>query len=244
MPPMSVTWLKDRAKSRFHRNSVSSMPIPAIAQDPTEHSSLGVFALAKSITEASFAGAFGICRDSLDLCRDKARAALSSVHAHARLGIESASDFKSAWRLAFSGSRERKVLAPAQQPWNKVPGRTEIEKAFNLCKASLVVIFGISFFVNLLALTVPLYLLQVYDHVLSSRSLDTLVMLTVIVVMALAVHSTLEALRRAMLSRIGGWLDDRLSAPVLVAAVQAALRNDGAAAAQAWRDIGSFRSFF
>jgi len=121
---------------------------------------------------------------------------------------------------------------------------TEVEQAFMLCRASLVVVFVISFFVNLLALTVPLYLLHVYDHVLASRSIDTLVMLTLIVVAALAVHATLEALRRAMLARIGVWLDDRLQASVLISAVQSALRSDAAAAAQAWRDLSGLRSFF
>jgi PrtD family type I secretion system ABC transporter len=121
---------------------------------------------------------------------------------------------------------------------------TEVERAFMLCRASLLLVFALSFFVNLLALTVPLYLLQIYDHVLSSRSLDTLVMLTSIVVVALAVHAILEALRRGMLARIGTWLDDRLQAAVLVAAVQSALRSDPAAAAQAWRDLSGLRSFF
>ncbi len=129
----------------------------------------------------------------------------------------------------------------------KVPrgeGRTEVERAFSLCRASLAMIFSLSFFVNLLALTVPLYLLHIYDHVLASRSTDTLTMLTLIVVVALAVHATLEMLRRTMLARIGVWLDDRLQAQVLIAAVQAALRGDVAAAAQAWRDVGTLRTFF
>lgn len=121
---------------------------------------------------------------------------------------------------------------------------TDVERAFNLCRGSLLLVFILSFFVNLLALTVPLYLLQVYDHVLSSRSIDTLVMLTLIVVVALAVHAVLEALRRAMLARVGIWLDDRLQAPVLIAATQSAMRSDVATAAQAWRDIGGLRSFF
>ncbi|MFK0688216.1 type I secretion system permease/ATPase [Mesorhizobium sp. IMUNJ 23033] len=121
---------------------------------------------------------------------------------------------------------------------------TDVERAFHHCKVSLLLVFVLSFFVNLLALTVPLYLLHVYDHVLSSHSLDTLVMLTGIVIVALAVHATLEALRRAILARIGVWLDDRLQTSVLVAAVQSALRSDPAAAAQAWRDIGGLRSFF
>lgn len=121
---------------------------------------------------------------------------------------------------------------------------TEVERAFKRCRASLAMVFALSFFVNLLALTVPLYLLHVYDHVLSSHSLDTLTMLTLIVIVALAVHATLEALRRAMLVRIGIWLDDRVRPSVLIAAVQSALRNDAAAATQAWRDVSGLRSFF
>lgn len=128
--------------------------------------------------------------------------------------------------------------------WMKTRSRTEIERAFELCKTSLLVVFALSFFVNLLALTVPLYLLQVYDHVLSSRSLDTLVMLTFIVVVALAAHACLEALRREMLARVGTWLDDRLRASVLIVAVQSALRNEQTAAAQAWRDLSGLRTFF
>lgn len=128
--------------------------------------------------------------------------------------------------------------------WMKSRATTEIERAFDLCKPSLLLVFVLSFFVNLLALTVPLYLLQIYDHVLSSRSIDTLTMLTLIVIAALAVNATLDALRRSMLSRVGSWLDDRLQAPVLIAAVQSALRGDPAAAAQAWRDIGGLRGFF
>jgi PrtD family type I secretion system ABC transporter len=128
--------------------------------------------------------------------------------------------------------------------WTKTGAMTDVERALALCKTSLLLVFALSFFVNLLALTVPLYLLQIYDHVLSSHSIDTLLMLTLIVIVALAVHATLEALRRAMLARIGIWIDDRLQAPVLVAAVQSALRSDAAAAAQAWRDAGGLRAFF
>ena len=117
--------------------------------------------------------------------------------------------------------------------WMKARHQTEVEHAFRLCRYSLVLVAGLSFFVNLLALTMPLYLLQVYDHVLSSQSLDTLYMLTLIVVFALALHAVIEALRREMLARVGGWLEERLQAPVLTAAVQAALRADPAGAAQA-----------
>lgn len=128
--------------------------------------------------------------------------------------------------------------------WMKVRHQTEVENAFRLCRNSLALVAGLSFFVNLLALTMPLYLLQVYDHVLSSQSLDTLFMLTIIVIFALALHAVIEALRREMLARVGAWLEERLQAPVLTAAVQAALRADPAGAAQAWRDLGTLRQFF
>jgi PrtD family type I secretion system ABC transporter len=128
--------------------------------------------------------------------------------------------------------------------WMKARHLTEVERAFRLCRFSLAFVAGLSFFVNLLALTMPLYLLQVYDHVLSSQSLDTLYMLTLIVLFALALHAILEALRREMLARVGAWLEDRLQASVLTAAVQAALRADPAGAAQAWRDLGTLRQFF
>ena len=183
---------------------------------------------------------------AVELCLlgDRSLAALASAKARAGARIERAFDLCKA-RLHPIFVRifhESKPPAVCSRP--KGRGRTEVERAFNLCKASLLMILVLSFFVNLLALTVPLYLLHIYDHVLSSRSIETLVMLTLIVIVALAVHAILEALRRAMLARIGAWLDDRLQAPVLIAAVQSALRGDPAAAAQAWRDIGGLRTFF
>ncbi|MGE7417905.1 type I secretion system permease/ATPase [Methylobacterium tarhaniae] len=122
--------------------------------------------------------------------------------------------------------------------------RTEVETAFQACRPSLALVFCLSFFVNLMALTVPLYLLQVYEHVLSSRSLDTLIHLTLIVVVALAVHAVLEVLRREMLACIGDWLEERLQPAVMTGTVAAAMRGDPTAASQAWRDLGNVRSFF
>src|SRR5210317_1699336 len=65
--------------------------------------------------------------------------------------------------------------------------------------------------VNLLLLTVPLYLLQVFDRVLGSRSVDTLYALTLIAVVALVAYGLLEASRRLILSRVGLLLESKLS---------------------------------
>ncbi len=121
---------------------------------------------------------------------------------------------------------------------------TEVQNALMASRASLGLVVLFSFCVNLLALAVPIYLLQLYDRVLASRSIDTLVMLTGIVVVALAVLAILDAFRREMLARIGNWIDDRLQPMVLGAAFRSALRDDAATAAQVWRDLTTLRTFF
>lgn len=120
---------------------------------------------------------------------------------------------------------------------------TEIQRAIRLCRTSFTIVLAFSLCVNLLALSMPLYLMQVYDTVLPSQSADTLIMLTLIVVMALAVSAALDGLRRAMLGRIGVWLDDKLQLPVLAAAFQSGLRNDAAGGSRAWRDLATVRGF-
>ena len=221
--------------------------LPVHALGPLKDRSLAVVAWmlahARSGIERTFRASLVLVL-ALGPLRDKSLTILAWMRAHAR--AETARVFNS------SNARLRPVIArkfhkdksPTANSRLKGRGRTEVERAFNLCKASLLMILALSFFVNLLALTVPLYLLHIYDHVLASRSLETLVMLTLIVIVALAVHASLEILRRTMLVRIGVWLDDRLQAPVLIAAVQSALRGDPAAAAQAWRDVSGLRSFF
>lgn len=120
---------------------------------------------------------------------------------------------------------------------------TEVQRAIRLCRASFVLVLAFSFCLNVLALSMPLYLMQVYDTVLPSRSIDTLIMLTLIVLVALAVSAALDGIRRGMLGRIGVWLDDKLEVPVLAAAFQSGLRNESANGSQAWRDLATVRGF-
>src|SRR6056297_17696 len=73
--------------------------------------------------------------------------------------------------------------------------------------------------INLLMLALPLYMLQIFDRVLSGRSLETLVMLTLAVFFALGVMGSLDACRTVMLARFGDWLERRLSRPLMLASV-------------------------
>jgi len=73
-------------------------------------------------------------------------------------------------------------------------------------------LFGFSFAVNLLLLVSPLYMLQIYDRILSSGSSDTLIWLTVIALFLLAVYAAAEAGRRRLAAIAGNRIDDRYSA--------------------------------
>lgn len=80
---------------------------------------------------------------------------------------------------------------------------------------------------NLLILAIPIYLFQISDRVLTSRSVDTLVMLTVIIAGAVILQATFDAVRRFMLMRTAVEVAIRLGAPILSAASHASLHGTG-----------------
>ena len=96
---------------------------------------------------------------------------------------------------------------------------------------------------NVLMLAVPLYMMQIYDRVLTTGSVDTLLALTAMVAAALVVFGLLEALRGRVLARAGAWLDRELGSPVLAGAVAAALRAGGGVSAQGLRDLAAVRGY-
>ncbi|MGH0221509.1 type I secretion system permease/ATPase [Sinorhizobium meliloti] len=105
----------------------------------------------------------------------------------------------------------------------------------------LAIISGI---VNLLALTSPLFMLQVYDRVLASRSLPTLVGLAVLATLMYGFQAMLEIVRSRALLRIGESFDHRLSGRVHAAIVRLPLETrmpgDGL---QPLRDLDNVRGF-
>lgn len=75
--------------------------------------------------------------------------------------------------------------------------------AFNGGTGALRDIFLFSIFVNLLMLTGPIFMLQIYDRVLSSRSIQTLLALTVLVVALYLIMGLFDFVRTRMLSMMG-----------------------------------------
>ena len=98
--------------------------------------------------------------------------------------------------------------------------------------------------INLLLLAPPLYMLQVFDRVLASRSAETLVMLSLAVGAALLVMACLDVLRAWLLAAAGAALDRRLGPLVLDGLLAQTARRSGTAShVSGLRDVTVLRSF-
>ena len=103
-------------------------------------------------------------------------------------------------------------------------------------------LLGLTFFTALLSLTIPLYMMQMYERVLSSQSLSSLGWLTVIAVSALAVFAVLDFIRHRILHVLAAWLAARIGVDVIEGVVKrgAALTGDPG---RGLRDVEEVRSF-
>lgn len=119
-----------------------------------------------------------------------------------------------------------------------------VGSALSSCRRALAVVAMFSGLINLLTLSGSLYMLQVYDRVLSSRSVPTLVGLSLLLLVAYALQGFLDSIRVRMLSRIGAHFDDQVS-PAAFAATQRlplmGFRSEQAL--QPIRDLDQIRAF-
>lgn len=94
-------------------------------------------------------------------------------------------------------------------------------------KRNLLIVMMFTVACNVLVLAIPIYLFQISDRVLTSRSPDTLIMLTVVIVGAVVLQSMFDALRRFILMRTAVEVAAQLGAPILSAAARASLNSNG-----------------
>jgi ATP-binding cassette subfamily C protein PrsD len=122
--------------------------------------------------------------------------------------------------------------------------RREFWAAARAGRASLITVMIISGLINLLMLTAPIFMLQVYDRVLPSRSIATLVGLAGIALMLFVIQSVLEVFRSRILSRFGRLVDERLGSRIfrtlLVRGSEMPRTDEGL---QALRDLDTVRGF-
>ncbi|MDD4073842.1 MAG: type I secretion system permease/ATPase [Desulfobacterales bacterium] len=101
-----------------------------------------------------------------------------------------------------------------------------------------------SLFINILQLTFPIYMLQIYDRVLSSYSMPTLYAITVAAVLSLIVMSLLEFVRSRLLVRCGVAIDIALSRDVLDNILKQAALAGMQPNQATLRDVNTLRNFF
>lgn len=111
-----------------------------------------------------------------------------------------------------------------------------------LDRRALAVVAVASMAMNLLLFALPLYSLQVYDRVMTSRSADTLLALSLIVLFALTANAVLDALRARLLLRIGNGYALQMGPRLLEAAIARSAR-DAEPQGHALRDMATVRGF-
>ena len=107
----------------------------------------------------------------------------------------------------------------------------------------LIMAFAFSAAMSLLALTTSFYMLQVYDRVLTSRSFETLVLLTLIAFSAIGVFGWLDSLRLRLVQRIALRTADALGKRVLRAMVSSASQTGGSISRNGLRDLETVKNF-
>ena len=104
-------------------------------------------------------------------------------------------------------------------------GRAELLSARRESRTLYWMVALFSFFVNMLMLTGPLYMLNVYDRVLGSRSLETLIALSVLVGFLYACMGILDFVRGRVMGRIGARFQAKMDRRVFSAVLKATTLN-------------------
>jgi PrtD family type I secretion system ABC transporter len=120
----------------------------------------------------------------------------------------------------------------------------DIAAALRDCRRAFAGVALFSGVVNLLMLAGPLYMLQIYDRVLSSRSVPTLVVLSVFLVGAYAFQGALDLIRSRVVVRAAALLDQHLAVAVHGAVIRLAVSNrHPGEGPQPVRDLDQIRAF-
>jgi PrtD family type I secretion system ABC transporter len=131
-----------------------------------------------------------------------------------------------------------------QPPRSRAASPSPIMAALSACRNAFAAIGLLTGVINVLMLSGSLFMLQVYDRVLPSRSVPTLVALFALVAALFAFQGILDMTRGRLLVRIGAFLDEQLSTRVYDAVVRLPLRVQSRAdGLQSVRDLDQLRSF-
>jgi len=119
--------------------------------------------------------------------------------------------------------------------------KTPLTAAIAACTPAFSATFVLSLFINASMMVSPLYSMQVYDRVLTSRNVGTLVLLTIIVIAFLALYGLLEYARSGVLVRTGLVFEDKLRRPLFDAMMRAEMTARSKPGQQVIRDADMIR---
>lgn len=126
-----------------------------------------------------------------------------------------------------------------ERPAAQHPSAT-LRDAWRRSRQGLAVVLLLTAFLNVLKLTLPLYIFQLLDRVIASRSVDTLILLTSITVMAMLAGSLAELVRRAMLGHWGTWIEQHFGRHLFVRSLAG---HRGRGPGKALDDLGTASGF-
>ncbi len=126
----------------------------------------------------------------------------------------------------------------------KYDAKSDLEKSLLICKDAFLSAAGFSLLINFLMITPSIYMLQVYDRVVTTGNLSTLLMLTLIVLLLFITMTALEWVRSQILVRVSTRLETLLNQRLFQVAFKQALYSGGQkATTQPLDDLTGLRQF-
>ena len=118
-----------------------------------------------------------------------------------------------------------------------------IASALAAMKRALGYAFLFAFAVNLLSMLMPIYSLQVFDRVFATRSADTLIALTAVVLVGYLFYGAFYAIRAGIIARIVEWLERTVAPKLLRVSIIFAAESGQAQAGQHQRDLMTLKNY-
>lgn len=118
-----------------------------------------------------------------------------------------------------------------------------IKETLISCKVMLKYALLFGCVINFLMLASPIYSMQVLDRVISSGNTHTLLMLTLVIVFALLLLSLLQTGRAFAMTKMGNWIEEKLSARTFASSVKSSLESKTNVGAQQLRDLQTIKAY-
>jgi ATP-binding cassette subfamily B protein len=118
-----------------------------------------------------------------------------------------------------------------------------LQEAVAKTKKAFWYVFFFSAAINLMMLGLPIFTLQVLDRVVSSGSIETLVMLTIVTTVIFIAFGAFSMIRQMTLIRIGEWLDRTTSERILSTSLSISSSNKNHNSSQSLRDLATVKGF-